>query len=44
MIGDVTTSHPYGMRKFSIEDDNGHRFRIGHSSGPAAPPTSEDSK
>ena len=27
-------SHPYGMREFSIEDNNGHRFRIGHSEGP----------
>jgi catechol 2,3-dioxygenase-like lactoylglutathione lyase family enzyme len=27
-------SHPYGMREFSIEDNNGHRFRIGHSDGP----------
>jgi catechol 2,3-dioxygenase-like lactoylglutathione lyase family enzyme len=30
-------SHPYGMREFSIEDNNGHRFRIGHSEGPVAP-------
>jgi catechol 2,3-dioxygenase-like lactoylglutathione lyase family enzyme len=29
-------SHPYGMREFMIEDDYGHRFRIGHSSGPVA--------
>jgi len=27
-------SHPWGMREFTIEDLNGHRFRIGHSEGP----------
>ncbi len=30
-------SHPYGMREFSIEDNNGHRFSIGHSDGPVTP-------
>ncbi len=43
-IVEEIASHPYGMREFSIEDNNGHRFRSGHSSGPVAPPTSEDSK
>jgi len=31
-------SHPWGMREFTVEDDNGHRFRIGHSHGPVVPP------
>jgi len=30
-------SHPWGMREFTIEDPNGHRFRIGHSEGPVVP-------
>jgi predicted enzyme related to lactoylglutathione lyase len=30
-------SHPWGMREFTIEDLNGHRFRIGHSHGPVEP-------
>jgi uncharacterized glyoxalase superfamily protein PhnB len=33
-IVEEIASHPYGMREFSIEDNNGHRFRIGHSEGP----------
>jgi catechol 2,3-dioxygenase-like lactoylglutathione lyase family enzyme len=33
-IVEEIASHPYGMREFSIEDNNGHRFRIGHSDGP----------
>ncbi len=35
-IVEEIASHPYGMREFSIEDNNGHRFRIGHSEGPVA--------
>lgn len=31
-------SHPWGMREFTVEDNNGHRFRIGHSEGPVVPP------
>ncbi len=31
-------SHPWGMREFTIEDLNGHRFRIGHSDGPVRDP------
>ncbi|MEZ4279960.1 MAG: VOC family protein [Myxococcota bacterium] len=27
-------SQPWGMREFSVEEINGHRFRIGHSHGP----------
>ena len=27
-------SHPWGMREFTVEDLDGHRFRIGHSEGP----------
>jgi uncharacterized glyoxalase superfamily protein PhnB len=30
-------SHPWGMREFTIEDNNGHRYRIGHSEGPVEP-------
>ncbi|MBK7949937.1 MAG: VOC family protein [Deltaproteobacteria bacterium] len=30
-------SQPWGMREFTIEENNGHRFRIGHSSGPVRP-------
>ena len=41
-IVEELASHPYGMREFSIEDNNGHRFRIGHSSGPVSPPTEGD--
>jgi uncharacterized glyoxalase superfamily protein PhnB len=38
-IVEEIASHPYGMREFMIEDNHGHRFRIGHSSGPVAAPT-----
>ncbi len=31
-------SHPWGMREFTFEDNNGHRFRVGHSDGPIVPP------
>jgi catechol 2,3-dioxygenase-like lactoylglutathione lyase family enzyme len=27
-------SRPWGMREFTVEENNGHRFRIGHSHGP----------
>ncbi|MBY0399317.1 VOC family protein [Myxococcota bacterium] len=30
-------SQPWGMREFTIEENNGHRFRIGHSEGPVRP-------
>ncbi len=33
-IVEEIASHPWGMREFTIEDHNGHRFRIGHSEGP----------
>jgi catechol 2,3-dioxygenase-like lactoylglutathione lyase family enzyme len=36
-IVEEIASHPYGMREFTIEDNNGHRFRIGHSEGPVSP-------
>lgn len=36
-IVEEIASHPWGMREFTIEDNNGHRFRIGHSEGPVAP-------
>lgn len=33
IVADIA-SHPWGMREFTVEENNGHRFRIGHSSGP----------
>ncbi len=30
-------SQPWGMREFTVEENNGHRFRIGHSHGPVRP-------
>jgi len=36
-IVEEIASHPWGMREFTIEDLNGHRFRIGHSDGPVNP-------
>jgi uncharacterized glyoxalase superfamily protein PhnB len=36
-------SHPWGMREFTIEDNNGHRFRIGHSEGPVVDPAGDGS-
>ena len=38
-IVEEIASHPWGMREFTIEDENGHRFRIGHSEGPVEPAT-----
>ena len=32
-------SKPWGMREFTIEDNNGHRFRIGHADGPVVDPS-----
>jgi catechol 2,3-dioxygenase-like lactoylglutathione lyase family enzyme len=37
-IVEEIASHPWGMREFTIEDNNGHRFRIGHSEGPVRNP------
>lgn len=37
-IVDEIVSQPWGMREFTIEENNGHRFRIGHSEGPVQPP------
>jgi uncharacterized glyoxalase superfamily protein PhnB len=34
-IVEAIASRPWGMREFTVEDLNGHRFRIGHSEGPA---------
>lgn len=28
----------WGMREFTFEDNNGHRFRVGHSEGPVVLP------
>lgn len=42
-IVEPITSHPWGMREFTIEDNNGHRFRIGHSDGPVVSPSEEAS-
>ena len=33
-IVEEIASHPWGMREFTVEDEHGHRFRIGHSHGP----------
>jgi len=40
-IVEEIASHPWGMREFTIEDNNGHRFRIGHSEGPVVDPAGE---
>ncbi len=41
-IVEEIASHSYGMRESTIADADadadGHRFRIGHSSGPIQPP------
>ena len=37
-IVEEIASQPWGMREFTIEDNNGHRFRIGHSEGPVVDP------
>ena len=37
-IVEEIASHPWGMREFTFEDNNGHRFRVGHSEGPVVPP------
>ena len=37
-------SHPWGMREFTVEELNGHHFRIGHSSGPIRPASTEQAK
>jgi catechol 2,3-dioxygenase-like lactoylglutathione lyase family enzyme len=37
-IVEEIASHAYGMRESTIADAYGHRFRIGHSSGPIHPP------
>jgi uncharacterized glyoxalase superfamily protein PhnB len=36
-IVEEIASHPWGIREFTIEDLNGHRFRIGHSEGQVEP-------
>lgn len=33
-IVEEIASRPWGMREFTVEEPNGHRFRIGHSCGP----------
>ncbi len=30
-IVDALADRPWGMREFTLEDPNGHRFRIGHA-------------
>ncbi len=32
IVAEIAT-HPWGMREFTLEDNNGHRVRIGHSDG-----------
>ena len=41
-IVEEIATHPWGMREFTVEDNNGHRFRIGHSAGPVVPPDERD--
>ncbi len=36
IVAELAT-HPWGMREFTVEENNGHRFRIGHSAGPVRP-------
>jgi len=36
-------SHPWGMREFTVEDEHGHRFRIGHSQGAVVSPALDES-
>ena len=38
IVAEIAT-HPWGMREFTLEEINGHRFRIGHSAGPVQTPT-----
>ena len=33
-IVEPIANRPWGMREFTIEEPNGHRFRIGHSTRP----------
>jgi len=33
-IVEEIATRPWGMREFTVEEPNGHRFRIGHSDGP----------
>ena len=37
-------SHPWGMREFTIEDNNGHRFRIGHSQCGVESPSADEAR
>ena len=37
-IVEEIASQPWGMREFTLEDNSGHRFRLGHSEGPVVPP------
>lgn len=32
IVAEIAT-HPWGMREFTLEENNGHHFRIGHSAG-----------
>lgn len=43
-IVEEVASHPWGMREFTVEDLNGHRFRIGHSEGPVVHPDAREEK
>lgn len=38
IVAEIAT-HPWGMREFTLEEINGHHFRIGHSAGPVQTPT-----
>lgn len=43
-IVEEIVSQPWGMREFTIEDNNGHRFRIGHAEGPVVDPSGTETK
>lgn len=43
-IVEEIASHPWGMREFTIEDPNGHRFRIGHAEGPVVDPAGSETR
>lgn len=41
-IVEEIASHPWGVREFTVEDEYGHRFRIGHSHGAVVSPALDE--
>lgn len=41
-IVEEIASHAWGMREFTVEDEHGHRFRIGHSHGAVVSPALDE--